>query len=33
MYYPVIRQCIQAVKNLETWLDKAEQHAAAMRGS
>jgi len=25
MYY----QCIQALKNLETWLDKAEQHAAA----
>jgi hypothetical protein len=23
------RQCIQALKNLETWLDKAEQHAAA----
>jgi hypothetical protein len=21
--------CIQALKNLETWLDKAEQHAAA----
>jgi uncharacterized protein len=29
MYYPIIRQCIQALKNLETWLDKAEQHAAA----
>src|SRR5258708_18234097 len=29
MYYQIIRQCIQAVKNLETWLDKAEQHAAA----
>jgi hypothetical protein len=28
MYYPIIRQCIQAL-NLETWLDKAEQHAAA----
>jgi len=22
MYYPIIRQCIQALKNLETWLDK-----------
>ena len=29
MYYPIIRQCIQALKNLEIWLDKAEQHAAA----
>jgi hypothetical protein len=27
MYYPIIRQCIQALTNLETWLDKAEQHA------
>jgi hypothetical protein len=24
MYYPIIRQCIQALKNLETWLDKAD---------
>src|SRR5882757_1121879 len=29
MYYPIIRQCIQALKNLETWLDKAERQAAA----
>ena len=29
MYCTIIRQCIQALKNLETWLDKAEQHAAA----
>ena len=29
MYYPIIRQCFQALKNLETWLDKAEHHAAA----
>ncbi len=29
MYYRIIRQCMQALKNLETWLDKAEQHAAA----
>ena len=29
MYCTTIRQCIQALKNLETWLDKAEQHAAA----
>src|SRR6201981_3537418 len=31
MYYPIIRQCIQALKNLETWLDKAEKHAAAKK--
>src|SRR6266850_6052741 len=31
MYYPIIRQCVQALKNLETWLDKAEQHAAAKK--
>ena len=29
MYYRIIGQCIQALKNLETWLDKAEQQAAA----
>src|ERR1700756_969068 len=29
MYYQVILQCTQTLKNLETWLDKAEQHAAA----
>ena len=29
MYYRVVRQCTQSLKNLETWLDKAEQHAAA----
>jgi hypothetical protein len=29
MYYPIIKRCIQALKNLEIWLDKAEQHAAA----
>ena len=29
MYYQVISQCTQALRNLETWLDKAEQHAAA----
>ena len=31
MYYPIIRQCVQALKNLETWLDKAEQHAGAKK--
>ena len=31
MYYPVISQCTQSLKNLETCLDKAEQHAAARK--
>ena len=31
MYYRVVRQCTQSLKNLETWLDKAEQHAAAKK--
>ena len=31
MYYHAIAQCTQALKNLETWLDKAEQHAAAKK--
>jgi hypothetical protein len=31
MYYRVILQCVQALKNLETWLDKAEEHAAAKK--
>src|SRR5580693_10291186 len=29
MYYQVISQCVQMLKNLESWLDKAEEHAAA----
>src|ERR1700739_787977 len=29
MYYKVISQCTQTLKNLEICLDKAEQHAAA----
>jgi uncharacterized protein len=29
MYYQAIAQCTQAVKNVEVWLDKAEEHAAA----
>jgi hypothetical protein len=29
MYYQAITQCTQAVKNIEAWLDKAEEHAAA----
>src|ERR1700738_2067598 len=31
MYHQVISQCTQTLKNLETWLDKAEQHAAARK--
>jgi hypothetical protein len=31
MYYRVVRQCSQSLKNLETWLDKAEQYAAAQK--
>src|SRR5712672_4274410 len=31
MYYQVISHCTQALKNLEAWLDKAEQHAAAKK--
>ena len=31
MYYQVISQCTQSLKNLETCLDKAEHHAAAKK--
>jgi hypothetical protein len=31
MYYRAVSQCMQSLKNLETCLDKAEQHAAARR--
>src|SRR5262249_57564022 len=31
MYYQMISQCMQTLKNLETWLDKAEQLAAAKK--
>jgi hypothetical protein len=31
MYYRTISQCAQMLKNLESWLDKAEQHAAAKK--
>ena len=27
MYYLVISQCVQSLKNVETWLNKAERHA------
>jgi hypothetical protein len=29
MYARIIAQCIQSLKNVEAWLDKAEQHATA----
>lgn len=28
MYYQIISQCIQGLKQLEVWIDKAEQYAA-----
>jgi hypothetical protein len=31
MYYQVLSQCTQSLKNVETLLDKAEQHAAAKK--
>ena len=31
MYYQVISQCVQMLKNLESWLDKAVAHAAAKK--
>src|SRR5262249_57794431 len=31
MYYQVISHCTQSLKNLETCLDKAEQHAVAKK--
>ena len=31
MYYQVISQCTQTLKNLETWLDKAEQYATVKK--
>lgn len=31
MYYQVISQCTQGLKNLKTFLDKAERHAAAKK--
>jgi len=29
MYYQVVMQCTESLRNLEAWLDKTEQHAAA----
>ncbi|HWE72856.1 MAG TPA: DUF1993 domain-containing protein [Stellaceae bacterium] len=31
MYYQIISQCVQSLKNLETCFDKAEQYAAAKK--
>ena len=31
MYYQVISQCTQTLKNLEAWLDKAERHTVAKK--
>jgi hypothetical protein len=31
MYYQSILQCVQMLKNLESWLDKAEAHATAKK--
>ena len=29
MYYQLVMQCTESLRNLEAWLDRAEQHAAA----
>ena len=29
MYYEAVSQCTRMLRNIETWLDKAEKHAAA----
>ena len=29
MYYPIVLQCTQGLKNTEAWLDQAEHHASA----
>jgi len=31
MYYQVVMQCTQSLKNVEAWLDKAEQQAAVKK--
>jgi uncharacterized protein len=31
MYYQVVSQCAQSLKNVEAWLDKAEQSASAKK--
>ena len=29
MYYPMVLQCAQGLKNIGAWLDQAEHHAVA----
>ena len=31
MYYQAISQCTQTLKNMESWLDRAEEHAGAKK--
>ena len=31
MYFEIVSQCIASLRNVELWLDKAEQHASAKR--
>lgn len=31
MYYEAVSQCTRMLKNIGTWLDKAEKHAAAKK--
>ena len=31
MYYNIVSQCIRSLKQVEVWLDRAEQHAAARK--
>jgi len=31
MYYETVSQCVRTLKTIETWLDKAEAHAAAKK--
>ena len=31
MYYEAVSQCARMLKNIETWLEKAEKHAAAKK--
>jgi len=31
MYYQLVTQCVQGLRNLETWLEKAEQFASAKK--
>ena len=31
MYYEAVSQCARMLQNIETWLEKAEKHAAAKK--